>query len=123
MTQKEATELIQPWIDHGKALEAQFKALEAIVGNMLDSPLWDAVWSGYDAYTNALSLIMGDDGIGNGETWLAWFQVECDFGLKPREMIFPNGERLLVFGASDLAAAIMTDDDGNRVFEQIQATV
>jgi hypothetical protein len=32
-------------------------------------------------------------------------------------MIFPNGEILLVVGASDLAAAIMTDEDGNRVFE------
>jgi hypothetical protein len=35
-------------------------------------------------------------------------------------MVFSNGERLLVVGASDLAAAIMTDEDGNRVFENVQ---
>ncbi len=112
MTQKQATELIQEWIDQGLALEAQFKALEAIVGDMAESPLWDAVWKGYDAHRRAIAALMGD-----GDEWLSWFQCDCDYGRTPREMVFPNGEVLLVVGASDLTAAILTDADGNRVFE------
>jgi hypothetical protein len=49
-----------------------------------------------------------------------WIETACredeTFGRKPMEMVFSDGETLLVVGASDLLAAIQTDDHGRRVW-------
>jgi hypothetical protein len=47
MTQKQAAELIQEWIDQGLSLEAQFEALQKIVGDMVGGDVHRLARGGY----------------------------------------------------------------------------
>jgi hypothetical protein len=103
--------LLSDWKNAGVRLEATLDDFNRMVSGSPESPLHDAIWTVFDRYTEALSLIVGDN-----EEWLGWFRHECDFGRKPREMSFSDGEKLMVVGVGDLIDAIDTLEDGNRKF-------
>jgi hypothetical protein len=70
----------------------------------------------FGEYTRTLAAQLSDD-TEDARGWLEWFAWECDFGRKPMEMVFADGETLMVVGASDLLAAIRTDENGCRVWD------
>jgi hypothetical protein len=104
--------LIEHWVQTARRVEDQFGLLDKTLPSHPESPFKSAMWGMFDAYTQTLAEILGDE-----DGWLEWFAWECDFGRKPMEMQFSDGETLLVVGASDLLAAIRTDDHGNRVWD------
>jgi hypothetical protein len=110
MTKEKKIELIQKWIDAGKSLSDSLFEICNILKITPESPMHTAPWDLFDVYTDTLAEILGDE----NADWLIWFAFECSFGAKAKEMIFPNGETLLVVGASDLYAAIDSDENGNR---------
>ena len=112
MTQREMTNLIQPWINRGKAVEAIVEDAKRLIGADPESPIIRELYGTFGALTKSTAERIGDQ-----EGWLEWFAWECEFGRKPKEVEFPDGEILMVVGASDLAAAIATDENGNRVWE------
>lgn len=63
----------------------------------------------FQAYTGLMAEKVGDK-----EEWLEWYAWECDFGEKPKEVIFSDGEKFLVAWIKDLIEVIDTNDDGTR---------
>jgi hypothetical protein len=55
----------------------------------------------YAAYTNAVSLLVGDEG-----DWLNWFAWENDFGKKELQVGFSDGHKLAVKAVEDLLFVI-----------------
>lgn len=101
--------LVVRWVESARLLAARLKAADDAIGLCMDSPLREAAWRAFGAYTDLLAETIGDT-----DKWLEWFAWECDFGSSPKEMTFADGETLLVVGASDLLAAIQTGADGCR---------
>ena len=110
MTKQKKIELIDKWIKAGVRMSDAIENVCDVMMIQPESPIHSEPWHLFDAYTNALAEIIGDD----ESEWLEWFAFECKFGLDAKVMKFANGEELLVVGASDLYAAIDTDEDGNR---------
>ena len=93
--------LVSRWVDTARSVEDQFGLLDKTLPCHPESPFRSAVWGMFDAYTQTLAKILGDE---NG--WLEWFAFECDFGKDAKEVQFSDGETLLVVGASDLLAVM-----------------
>ena len=113
MTKEKKIELIDKWIKAGIRMS---DAIEKVCDAMMiqpESPIHSEPWHLFDAYTDTLAEIIGDD----GSILMDWFAFECKFGRDAKTMRFANGEKLLVVGASDLYAAIDSDEDGNRKWE------
>lgn len=93
--------LLQAWARRHAQLQAQMDALAAIFVRNFDGPLFDAVWSTWNDYTQALSRIVGDD-----EDWLGWFESECDMGKRPQVVISASGRKIRVRSVAQLARVI-----------------
>ena len=104
--------MVALWADRAKALHAAQDALNDMLMASPEAPIFKAAWDVFGGYTEVLADLIGDD-----DGWLEWFAWECRLGENPMEMSFANGEKLLVVGVADLVDAILSDDDGNRVFE------
>lgn len=68
MTAAAMLPLLQAWKRQHDALAKQMAALEAVVGGGLDAPLFAAVWTTFEAYTDQLAHRIGDQ-----KDWLQWF--------------------------------------------------
>lgn len=73
----------------------------ALTGSDLEGPLLKAVYDVWRGYSEATAREVGDK-----NTWLEWFEFECDMGERPKEVIFTNGQRVLVATLEDLAHVI-----------------
>jgi hypothetical protein len=107
--------LLERWIQTARRLDDTYGKLEKAFMASPENEIRGAVWGMFDQYTDVLAELLSDDPEDALE-WLEWFAWECDFGRNPKEMEFSDGETLMVVGASDLLAAILTDEDGKRVF-------
>jgi hypothetical protein len=107
--------LVERWIETARRVDETFGRIEAAFMANPENEIRSAIWSMFGEYTRTLAAIISDDAE-NARGWLEWFAWECDFGRKPMEMVFSDGETLLVVGASDLLAAIQTDENGRRVW-------
>ena len=112
MKREEATKLITLWVDRAKALHAAQYSLNTLLMASPEAPIFKAAWDMFTGYTKQLAEALGDE-----DGWMEWFAWECQLGEKPMEMSFANGEKLLVVGVDDLVDVILSDCDGNRVFE------
>ena len=106
---------VEKWIETALNLDDKFGKLEKLLMAHPENPVRTAIWEMFSEYTKTLAKLLRTD---TDETigWLEWFAWECDFGRKPKEMTFTDGECLLVVGASDLLAAIQSDENGCRVW-------
>jgi hypothetical protein len=104
-------ELIERWIQSAARVQDTLGKVENAFGASPENKVSSAVWRMFDEYTRTLAAQLGDDAVG----WLDWFAWECDFGREPKHMTFADGEELLVVSASDLLAAICSDENGCRV--------
>lgn len=67
--------LLTDWQAHHAKLERMMNGIEASIGLDVNGPMYDTVWNVFDAYTNTLSVEIGDfDG------WLEWYHAENDMG-------------------------------------------
>lgn len=110
----EHTNLIERWAQTAIRVQDTFGKIENALMASPENEIRTAIWDMFGEYTRTLAAQLSDDAE-DARGWLEWFAGECDFGRKPREIAFANGEKLLVVGAADLLAAIRTDDHGNRV--------
>lgn len=69
--------LLAEWMAHHDKIDKMMDGVKASIGLDPDGPLFNAVWSLFDGYTNALAAQIGDDG-----DWLPWFYMENDMGAK-----------------------------------------
>jgi len=104
-------ESLERWVKVGTVVRDTLGKIEDAFMASPENSVSSAVWGMFSEYTRNLATQLGDDG-----KWLDWFAWECDFGRNPKEVVFADGERLLVIGASDLFDAICTDENGCRVF-------
>ena len=107
--------LVERWVQTAIRVQDTFGKIENAFMASPENGIRSAIWDMFGEYTRTLAEQLSDDAE-DARGWLEWFAWECDFGRKPMEMVFANGETLLVVGASDLLAAIRTDDHGNRVW-------
>jgi hypothetical protein len=105
------TLLIQKWIDAAIRVQDTFGKIENAFMASPENEIRSSIWSMFSEYTRVLAEQLSEDDAEDARGWLEWFAWECDFGRKPK-MAFVNGEALLVVGASDLLAAICTDENG-----------
>jgi hypothetical protein len=108
--------LVERWIETARRVDETFGRIEAAFMADPENEIRAAIWSMFAEYTRTLAAQLSDDAE-DARGWLEWFAWECDFGRKPMEMVFADGEKLLVVGASDLLAAIQTDENGCRVWD------
>ena len=67
--------ILGDWDKHHSALERLMGGIEATIGLDPDGPMFETMWKLFDAYTDALSVEVGDfDG------WLRWFNYENYMG-------------------------------------------
>lgn len=104
--------LVSLWMERGKQLHKTQDEISALLMAAPEAPLFKAAWDCFSGYTRNLAKNIGDQ-----DGFLEWFAWECEFGKKPMEVKFPNGEKLMVCGVADLVDAIITDEKGNRIFK------
>lgn len=78
---------LEAWKKRQEELTAQYNALHALTGAMPDSALLRPVFDVWDAYTVAVSELVGDK-----DEWLQWYELECDMGRKPKEVTNLGGD-------------------------------
>jgi hypothetical protein len=110
--------LIDRWVTAATRVQDTFGKIESAFMASPENEIRSAIWGMFNEYTRTLAAQLSDDAE-DALGWLEWFAWECDFGRKPMEMAFADGETLMVVGASDLLAAIRTDENGCRVWDSL----
>lgn len=77
MTNEERKELIQKVVDRHVAMSCVFDDLMRIVGECVESPLWEEVWATADLLIESVSELIGDDNAS-----LNWYINENGCGAK-----------------------------------------
>jgi|GEM_PF-1067000 len=80
MTDEEKISELRKWRKTYRRLNKDFEKIESALGSCADWPLWETVWKGFEAYTDTLSRLIGDN-----DKWLDWFCYENDMGAKGYE--------------------------------------
>ena len=111
--------LVSRWVDTAIRVQDTFGKIENAFMASPENEIRAAIWDMFGEYTRTLAAQLSDDAedAEDARGWLEWFAWECDFGRKPMEMVFADGENLMVVDASDLLAAIRTDKNGCRVWD------
>lgn len=109
-------QLVSRWVDTAIRVQDTFGKIENAFMASPENEIRSAIWDMFGEYTRTLAAQLSDDAE-DARGWLEWFAWECDFGRKPMKMVFADGETLMVVGASDLLAAIRTDENGCRVWD------
>ncbi len=97
--------LVERWVQTAIRVQDTFGKIENAFMASPENEIRSAIWEMFSEYTRTLAAQLSDDA-DDARGWLEWFAWGCDFGRKPMEMVFANGETLLVVGASDLLDAI-----------------
>lgn len=92
---------LEAWAFHVKRVNAIYTAMEAVTGSIPDAPIWEAVWGMENAYTDAVSDLVGDE-----FEWLSYYHLVCEMGKKPREVKLPSGKTITIKTLRDLARVI-----------------
>jgi len=77
MKHAERLALLQEWEKHYRELDRVTISLEAVVGNIVESPLGATMWKVFEQYTAVLSQLVGDS-----FDWLNWYWLENNMGRK-----------------------------------------
>lgn len=69
--------LLGDWQRHHAATQKLMNGIKTSMGMDPNGPLFNTVWGLFEAYTDTLSVELGDFG-----GWLEWFYLENDMGTK-----------------------------------------
>lgn len=98
---REATiALLTDWHKHHAAVEKLMDGIEDTMGLDIDGPLFEIVWALFSAYTDTLSVEVGDFG-----GWLEWFCSENDMGAKKMQAGY-DGQLIAIESLDDLCRLI-----------------
>ena len=108
MTVDEIVKRLEPWRDRYDELSEQLSILEKLTGaDPAGSPLFEAIWSVWEAYTDAMSELVGDK-----NEFLEWYQQECAMGGRPRKTSSFTGKKIVVSTLQQLAE-VLSDESWN----------
>ena len=74
-TRFQALDMLTEWVIQQKRLSNLDAQVKAIFGRACEGEHFDAIWRMFDAYTEALSVALGDK-----NEWLMWYWTENDMG-------------------------------------------
>jgi hypothetical protein len=80
MTDKQALNLLETWLDHYNDVDKVFDELNDLIGGMPDSKLQNPVWQMFQGYTGVVSHLIGDRG-----EWLYWYLYDNEQGKREME--------------------------------------
>lgn len=69
--------LLTDWQAHHAAVEKMMDGIQSSIGLDINGPMFDTVWKLFDAYTNTLSVEVGDFC-----GWLEWYFSENEMGAR-----------------------------------------
>jgi hypothetical protein len=72
--------LLYQWMERKIDLDNAFDKLKEAVGETVESPLFNAAYVLFDAYTDATAKLVNDNG-----QWLTWFMYDNDAGANEME--------------------------------------
>lgn len=101
MTREEILTQVKAWAAAMGKTDAQLQALGKLTGFAPEAPLPDAVGRLMEAYTAAVSEVLGDE-----TKWLDWFWLECDMGKRPLPALVCHHGEIVVGTLEDLARVI-----------------
>jgi hypothetical protein len=81
----ETLALLEQWEKQHEQLHACYEADQKLTGATIDSPLWNSVWTVFDAYTRQLEHRLGENPDSAHGTWLGWYQCDNDMGKRGME--------------------------------------
>ena len=96
MTKEEKLDRLNRWVEDHNRMEAQMEALASVVGPMVESPLFEAVWAMFDSYTDAVSANIGD-----GQKWLDWYVWDNDMGKKGLKVRTGPDTKPIIVGSTE----------------------
>lgn len=77
LTRKEKLELLKLWNEHYNNLSKSWEKVSEVFGTT-DSELFSNTFTMFDAYTDSVAKLVGD----NDDVWLNWWTYDCDQGNK-----------------------------------------
>jgi hypothetical protein len=106
MTDKQALNVLQTWLDHYNDVDKVFDLLSDLTGCAADSKLENPVWQMFQGYTGVVSALIGDDG-----EWLYWYLYDNEQGKRGMEAEV-NGKVRKVRKLKDLLRVIKGEVKG-----------
>lgn len=92
---------LEAWVAHHRAIEEVYQSLHKMTGAMPDCALLAPVYRLLDAYTEAISDVVGDK-----EEWLSWYAWDNDMGAKKLEVTIPGKKPFKADSLTKLARCI-----------------
>ena len=75
MTSNEKLKLLEKWNGQYNALYESWEKISEVFGDCLNSEMFNNTFEMFDAYTEAVAKLVGDD-----NEWLFWWIFECEQG-------------------------------------------
>ena len=100
MSFKKIKKEIEDWQETMQNMDAQFNALDRVLGLSYESPFFNAITKMQSKYTKAVARSVGDE-----SDWLLWYWMDNDFGENCLAVKI-DGKELLCSGSADIAAII-----------------
>jgi len=88
MTKDQKILALTRWLETYQKLIEQVNAFSEITGSPTDSPLQNVIFKTFDAYTDAVSDLVGDQG-----GWLPWFIYDNAAGQKAMLVVIDKKRR------------------------------
>ena len=104
MTAEQILPRLEAWKARHEALSSACYQLEALTGAAPDCRLLAPVHALWNAYTEAVSGLIGDQ-LGR----LNWYAVQCEMGAMPRTTRLADGREIIVYTLVDLVTVIIGD--------------
>ena len=92
--------LLTDWQKHHAAVEKLMDGIKDTIGLDIDGPLFEIVWALFGAYTDTLSVEVGDFG-----GWLEWHASENNMGAKKMQAGY-DGQLIAIESLDDLCRLI-----------------
>ena len=94
--------MVNALVAHYRKLTKTFDALDDLMGSSPDSEIYTVVWAGFEAYTKAVSVAIGDN-----FDYVSWYIWDNSCGKRGLEVSWNNGNvRVFVKTAKDLIKVI-----------------
>jgi hypothetical protein len=104
MNAAEMVPLLERWKAAHDAISEADGDLVQLTGRSPESPLFNAMWGAFGAYTEFLELHL----VGRaGSRWLEWYQFECAMGERVKQASVGGKPYRLVRNLTDLAILLM----------------
>ena len=93
---------LKQWKSMHDGFIGAYTTMHKLTGAMPDCELLSPAFDLWDAYTVAVSELVGDYG-----DWLHWYEFECGLGETPRMVVLTDGREIKVKTLRDLANVIV----------------